>query len=291
MDFFTGTSRRSFIFGLFAFLASESIIAQMEEIVVSTVEEFVAAIGPNRTIKLKPGAYSLSDLDPAASSRYAYFEKAFDGNELIISGVENLQIIGLGIKPPLLLTRPRYGDVLKFRDCQDITIKNIEAGHGPEKGFCRGGVFTFDDSENIQVNSCILFGSGILGIRANNVNNLTCSNTVIKECTYHILSLFNCQNIAFRQCQFNNNKEYELVNVLNSRNVQFLQCGFRNNSIRVDYDFFFNVKDSEPVKLQRCTIENNNVPYFASSPSLVNLIETDLESNTFRKGSAYPPNS
>ncbi|MFB2916897.1 right-handed parallel beta-helix repeat-containing protein [Aerosakkonema funiforme] len=291
MEFFTATSRRSFIFGLLAFVASESIIAQMEETVVSTVEEFVAAIGPNRTIKLKPGTYSLSDLDPAASSRYAYFERAFDGNELIISGVQNLQIIGLGIKPPLLLTRPRYGDVLKFRESQNITIKNIEAGHGPEKGFCRGGVFTFMDSQNIQVNSCILFGSGVLGIKAENVNGFICGNTVIKECTYHILSLFACQNITFKECQFNNNKEYELVRIFNSGQVEFLQCGFRNNLIDVDYDFFFNVKESEPVKLQRCIIEGNNVPYFAASPRLLDLIETDLDSNTFRKGSAYPPNN
>lgn len=290
VKFGTKHSRRSFIFSGLACLAwvgatvRHTATAVEEEIAVRTVEEFFRAIGPNRTIKLAPGSYQLSNLSPVASEPYVSFEEAYDGYELIVSGVENLKIVGQGERPPRLVTEPRYGEVLRFRNCQNITLENIEAGHWPQKGFCQGGVLDFSECEKIDIENCILFGSGIEGIRAIAVNDLTCKNTVIKECTYHILTLSDCNNVLFTECLFHDNQQYDLVNVFNSRNVQFQNCEFRYNfSQTVLENFLFNIKDSDPVLLTKCLIQYNNVTNFVTDPTLLELIETTLKNNTFQR--------
>ncbi len=283
MKFGRRQSRRSFTFGAIAFLTS-NWIARDVELVVDTAEKFLKAIGPNRTIKLKPGAYTLSDLSTYAGGKYAFFEEVHDGKQLVIAGVENLKIIGLGSEPPRLLVQPRYANVLEFRNCQNIAIENIEAGHTPDPGYCVGGVFHFSDSENIQIGDCILFGSGTWGVYAIKVNNLTCRKTVIKECTYQILHLIESSDILFDRCGFYDNKDYGLVSVSKSRKVEFRQCEFRDNVTGTQYGegTLFDVEESDPIVVRNCRIENNFIQRFASNPGLVRLIETRIENNTFQ---------
>jgi hypothetical protein len=284
-------NRRTLIGGTVLFLVGELLFknsrqtvanAQNEVVRVTTIEDFFRAIRSNRTMQLETGTYSLTDLSPSIRQENAYFEEIYDGYELVISNVENFKIVGLGNQPARLLTSPRYGEVIRFRNCNHISLENIEAGHGPEKGICSGGVFNFSESQDININQCILFGSGTAGLRAYNVKNLNCKNTVIKDCTYHILVLADSENIQFKECQFTNNREYNLVNVRNSQAITFKKCLFQGN-FSIEYSSLFCVQESRPIELIDCKIEDNKVGYFASNNELVKLINTQLQNNQFRE--------
>lgn len=271
----------SFYFAIF------NLNAQTKTIIVDTPDDFVNAIGSDRVIQLKGSTIYLSNVSSTKQGTNYKFNQEYDGHELVIFGVNNLKIVGLGNKPVKIITKPVYGDVLVFENCNNITIENVEAGHGPEKGGCTGGVFNISNSKNFIINKSIMYGSGMEGITTENVTGLKCNNSIIKGCTYSIMTLNNCNDFEFNSCEFNDNKEYDLVNISNCINVKFNSCSFANNQTGTeeyaDYAIF-NVSQSMSIVLKDCMIENNLTSYFCKKANTIELNNTKLENNSFKKG-------
>lgn len=262
--------------------------SQASVVTVNTVEELLGAIASYRTIELKPGKYDISQALDKSPHQYYRFEEAYDGAEIVITGVENLRIIGSKNRKSELITQPQYGNVITFVECKSILIENVTAGHGPEKGQCTGGVFKFRNSHDITINNCDLYGSGIEGITAEEVSNLKCTNSIIRECTYGILSLRNCVGVSFESCIFNDNKEFDLVNIVDCVGVQFSGCEFSSNVTGgtwsgADYAIFSNVK-SAGITVNNCVFRYNTAQYFAASNNGINILNSSFESNQFTKG-------
>lgn len=254
---------------------------------VNSAKDFVAAIGSDRTIELKGNTIYLHEITPQQSGENYTFSECYDGYELNITNVKNLKIVGLTKQPVKIITKPLYGNVLVFNGCDGITLENIDAGHGPQKGSCVGGVLYFKNSKNIQILNSIMFGSGIEGITTENVTNLTCKNSVIQGCTYSIMSLNDSQNFWFQNCKFFDNQEFDLINISNTPGVEFDACTFGSNRTGTesysDYALF-NIDQAAVVQLKNCTVENNLAAYLASSKSNIKLKRTTLENNQFVKG-------
>lgn len=253
---------------------------------VSDAGEFLSKINNGTEIRLQSGNYILSDYTNKSGDFYS-FRESFDGAELVISGVKNLKIKGTGFTTPKVLTRPVYGNVICFEDCENIEIENIEAGHGPEKGGCTGGVFKFDNCQNIKINDCILFGSGTEGINCSLVTGLKCNNTIIKGCTYGILTLDNSANIDFVKCDFTNNMEFDMITINLSSNVLFDKCYISNNkSGHQDYSDYslFRLDWSSGILLKNCEIKNNYMDFFSNDRYIIKLENTDITNNKFAKG-------
>ena len=81
---------------------------------VSTVDEFLAAIGPDAVIYIDADYLDLSTASNYGSygSQYYYWEAQYDGPSLVISGVSNLRIVGQGKGKTEIVAIPRYADVL-----------------------------------------------------------------------------------------------------------------------------------------------------------------------------------
>jgi len=280
-------NRRWFLKGTIA-LASVSIAmagrkaaADSPTISVSTVEEFAAAIGSNRTIELEPGIYILSDIETYYESRFDNLEisREFDGTRIVISDVENLRIVGKGDVPARLLVLPRYDDLLTFRNCQNIEVENIEGGHWPQNGYCTGGVLAFENCSAIAVRDCVLFGSGTQGITLDGSSHFVCENTVIRDCTYHIVTIDSSRNVLFADCIFSYNREFTMVNVSDSQGVEFRQCDFSNN--QSGFGYFFEIDNSDPVRVADSRIRYNIATNFVNNADLLELVDTELENNDF----------
>ncbi len=167
-------------------------------VTVTTVQQFLDAIGSNTTIQLKGHSFHISDLASLTQSSTNYeFREVYDGFELLIHDVRNLKIVGLGNTPVRLYAKPEYGNVLSFERCNTITIENVDAGHGASKGSCTGGVFKIQDVDNFFINNTTMYGSGTEGITAINVMNLVCTNSFIRSCTYSIMTLTGSGKCSF----------------------------------------------------------------------------------------------
>ena len=262
-------------------------------ITVDNADEFVDAIGPDRTIQLKGSTIYLSNVSSTKRNTYFQFSEVWDGeHELVITGVANLKIIGLGDKPVEINARPEEGDVISFINCSKISIENIDAGHGPTKGGCDGGVFNFSNCKNISIEKSIVYGSGTFGISAKDVEGLKCKNSTIRGCSRSILVLENCNNSEFNNCDLTENEtEYDdLINIENCIGVKFIACDITRNITRLSGDdewsqySLFEITKSMNISLNNCIIKNNSCDYLANRPNSFELISTLMENNNFNLG-------
>ena len=175
---------------------------------VSTVDEFLAAIGPNKTVYLEEGSYDLSTAsdygkDSGSSSYFwgsVWGEDGVRPSELIINGVPGLTLLGAGLDKCSITAVPRYADVIRFVGCTDLTVRDLTAGHSVAPGFCTGGVLRLEDCRDVRLENCGLYGCGTIGVDAANTKRLTVSGCRIYECSYEAVSLFQCGSVRVTDC-------------------------------------------------------------------------------------------
>ena len=163
------------------------ITETQNQITVTTVDEFLAAIAPNTEIIVDA---ELIDLSKATgygkiNGDYYYWAEEFDGPELFITGVSNLTIRGSSEDHNMnvISSVPRYSDVLNFFNCSNVMVTGLTAGHTEEPGYCMGGVLSFMNCQDILVEDCGLFGCGTLGVKAESSKNIQIINNDIYDCT------------------------------------------------------------------------------------------------------------
>lgn len=186
------------------------ITGEQKQVRVSTVDEFLAAIASDTEIILTEEFYDLSTASDYGKyynrdSQNYYWEEEFDGPALVITGVENFSIVTEDDTPSLhvLSAVPRYANVLSFRECRNVMLRGFTAGHTVEPGSCAGGVLQFEvATQNVLVENCDLYGCGILGVMACDVNGLQVVNSCIYECSYGGIECYLTNDITVGGCQF-----------------------------------------------------------------------------------------
>lgn len=245
------------------FGTTDLFAGRSKKIEVSTAQEFLDAIGNNRTIIIKDyieitpalleyqnSGLLLSYEDVETTKKQVFFVEEFDGPELHIANVKNLTIVA-GDDIIVLMADPRYADVISFERCTNLTIKGITFGHS-EEGYCDNGVLGFNDCTNVVLDRVDMFGCGTEGIEVNNCKNMKFIASKIRDCSYHIMHLRGSSNILFDGCQFFRNREFEQVNIYGCTNVVFDNCMFANNTGNL-----FNVES--PVIMKDCVILHDDM--------------------------------
>ena len=225
-----------------------------QEVTVSNVEELFAALGSNKHIKLKPGTYNFSDLKQGYSeSKNVYWEEVFDGNELVLDGIYNLTLVGLGDKPVEIVVEPRYADVLTFLNCNKISLKNIKAGHTMEKGDCTGGVLNFNSSKDIDISNSIFYGCGTYGIIAEYSENLKFDKSIIEECTYGAMTISDCKDFTFTDSIIRKCENFNLIEINSSSNIFYDKCEIND----INTSDMLGVYLSSGIKFTNCKFKGN----------------------------------
>ncbi|PKL74803.1 MAG: hypothetical protein CVV27_18655, partial [Candidatus Melainabacteria bacterium HGW-Melainabacteria-1] len=169
---------------------------------VETAAQLLKAIGPNRTILLKPNTYDLSVKAPAT----AYLEYDPHTGGPVIKNVKNLRLIGSDVRATKVVINSPTAHVLSFKNSSGIQIRALEFGHIPQSdAICLGAVLGFESSHGIQLSDVNLFGSGTFGLWLENTRNLRLNNSVIKECSQGIAFLSGSRQITFSNSTFVNN--------------------------------------------------------------------------------------
>ena len=181
----------------------------VRQVTVSTVDEFLAAIDDNTVITLNAPLFDLStasDYGAYGNENYYWFN-VYDGPGLVISGVENLSIVGDGA---VISAIPRYANVLGFVNCDNITLRGFTAGHTEEPGECVGGVLDFQNCNGIDIADCRLYGCGILGISASGCTKLSVEKTEIYDCSQGAIALYDTDGAAFSDCDIHDCRTPEI---------------------------------------------------------------------------------
>ena len=224
---------------------SKKVSTPYQEFTVSTPEEFLQALGSNRTINIaanttlnlsdvldneaackKLGIKQVKEYEDLSAYKGVLCRSVFDGNELVIKDVKKLTI--RGEYNTQIEVEPRYAYVLNLIDCSEILLENITIGH-TATGYCEGGVIGMGNSTDITIEACDLYGCGTYGIFANQCKRLLFSGSVIRDCSYGIIVLEQCERMRFEHSDFIRNQEFYLVDVEESTDVSFAGCRFWEN--------------------------------------------------------------
>ena len=220
--------------------APESVEVPREDgaIEVSTVDELLAAIGPNTTIVLTADTFDLTaastypEVDPEDVAQYRMdgypeFVSAgtycswnlnyCDGYELAISGVENLTILAQEGREVTLVTEPRYSHVVRFSGCSGIRLEGLTVGHSKGAGGCVGAVLDFERTDAVAVDRCRLYGCGTWGVQADDCRSLRVTNTAIYDCSQGAVMLSKCYDALLTDCDFYQINAYDSL-------FSFSQC-------------------------------------------------------------------
>jgi hypothetical protein len=180
---------------------------------VSSTEELLDAVGPGVKIAIEPGYYNMSDCARELWNRASYGEwdaehpwvtlrDCYDGVEIVIQGVSGLTITGTGEAADTeLVIDPRYGTVLAFEDCDELTLERLTLGH-TDGGECSGSVVGLLDCETVTLEGLDLYGCGVLGVRAESSGDVFVRDSVIRDCSYGPFEFDNCRgSLEFRGCE------------------------------------------------------------------------------------------
>ena len=249
----------------------KKIDSQGSDIVVHNALEFLMAIKDNRTITIdskdtiylspailalkengfceEAGIVVLEDAFEDTDNEGLLFYNNFDGVGVAISGISNLTITSK--KNAIVVSSPRYDDVLKFVRCENIKLSNLVLGHTFE-GSCLDGVVSFIKSSSISLKNCELYGCGTEGIIISDSHDIDCNNVIIRDCSYYIMHIEQSNNVHFTDCSFYNNREYEQINIDGSCNeIIFDKCIIKDNQGPL-----FDVESD--ILMRNCTISHDN---------------------------------
>lgn len=205
---------------------------------VSTVDEFIAAIGPDREIRLVEGTYDLSTASTYAKetgNEWCYWEGVYDGYELVIQFTNNLTITSAGKDSVTISAAPRYAQVLRLNSCRNVSMTGFTAGHTVEPGSCIGGVVLLDGCDGVSVRNVGLYGCGVVGVTAVNCTDVDIANSDIYECSYNGIHVMDCQRMDVVNCRFydlGKTEEWEassIFSLTNSAGITISDCEIYDN--------------------------------------------------------------
>lgn len=206
---------------------------------VKTVDEFLAAIGPNTVIQLDAGTYNLteaSDYGRDTDSEYYAWIETGDGSQLVLWGVENLTIRGSGKLVTSLVTDPRYANVLLLQNCNNIVLEDFTAGHSQGMGECSGGVVYLEGCDNVSMNRLGLYGCGTVGLTTDLCANVTLSDSDIYECSSAAANVGTSMDVTFSGCRIydigrDDYGGYAFFEMFNSQRVVVEKCELSTSSL------------------------------------------------------------
>lgn len=241
---------------------------ERNQVEVFTVDEFLEAIAPNTEIVLATGEYNLTKAAAYSrvGSKFYHWEAGYDGYELVITDVENLTIVGGDPNAVTISTEPRYANVLHFDNVQGVTLSNLVVGHTREQGYCTGGVLYFDNSRDVEIQNCRLYGCGTLGVQLHSCQNVHVDGSDIYECSYGCIEVYGSENVLFENSKF---RDCEIVlegfAIHSSRNVAIINSEICRNG-GDDFAALF-ASDSQDVYLGGLDIHDNGAAVLFSGSS------------------------
>ena len=203
-------------------------------------------------IILKEQEYDLSELDTInIDNPNVFADDTFEGYEYIIKDVSNLVIEAPEGINASVVTQAPYANVLSFKGCSGIVLKNITAGHKVEKGYCTGGVIMLDGCRDINIDKCSLYGCGTYGITATDSAEITVENTEIYECTYGLVELRGCDGIKLNGCTFRDSGMFSMFVLDGCSGVSVTNSAIKNNSSSED-SYFISAYDCSDIEFSGC---------------------------------------
>ena len=234
--------------------AAPPIEAPEDAVQVSTVDELLAALDSDTVIVLAPGRYELATAESygAETGGFFWWEDVGDGYGLNLGNLQNLQL--LAPEGAEIVADARLADVLSFYQCSNIRLAGLTLGHSVKPEVCSGDVVDICNCGDFTMESCSLYGCGIIGLYAVSSYNVTLRFCRIYDCSLEALCTYDCQSLTVEDCEIDNCGDgTALFNLDYSRWISL-----RNNRIHHNkMGSLLSTYGTDRVELLGCRVEHN----------------------------------
>lgn len=221
---------------LFSLCACGAGGSRQKIIAVDNVDDFLKALGSNKTITLSPGTYNLrnaSDYGQDTASAYYMWQKLWDDEyQLVLTGLEDTQIIGDSAE---IVTEPRSAAVISLQNCTRLMMEHLTLGHTVMAEACEGPVLDVQNCTTVSLFALDLYGCGMLGVNAVGCEGLKLAGSDIHDCSGGGIHYYQCRNSTIEDCTF--------------RNIGYQDYGWG----------VFSLNDCDDTVIAKCTVENSTV--------------------------------
>jgi hypothetical protein len=197
-------------------------------IVVKSREAFFAALGDHREIIL-----DMPVLDLSRKQCERYYGNRMEAEQ----GIDNTGILHhytdltiTGKMQTDIIVDNTLDDVWHMENCKFITLNNLNFYHVvPTDSYCEGEVLIMNNCTQVHLNNCQFNGSGMIGIRAENISNLIIDNSKIFNNSMSALRMDNIRKGIIKNTEiYRNNARLEIL-FFESSDVTFENCILRDN--------------------------------------------------------------
>jgi hypothetical protein len=274
-------------------VAPPSSTGKPDLIYVSSAQEFIDALGPMRTLVLRGDVMYRLNLLPRDVSDYYRWEEAIPGQAgLVVSNCDDLTIKALpGQGAAHIATIHPYANVLSFENCKRLRLENLKIGHDPNPGYCTGGVLGLENCQDVWIAWTILYGCGTEGLTLTSVDDMTFVDSVIEQCTYGLLTAYDCDGLTFRQSIFRDTEEFHGFALTDTINVVLEDCRIENNTIPGDSAALFTTNLTVPrgqVRMTGGALVGNTVPALVRPEGMLVLDGVDVRENSHQAPENFP---
>lgn len=207
---------------------------------VNNAKDFLEAIVPGATITLSPGYYNLSEYTEEIWDKegeewnqnhpYVKLRECYDGGiEVVVQNVDEIFISG-DLESDIvteLVVETRYGAVLNFENCNNISMNGLTMGH-TQAGACDESVITFSNSTDIHLSAMDLYGCGMYGFTAmDGSGNIYVQSCTIRDCEagpFYITEPVG--KYEFRNCWLNGSSGGGYYEPARGAELSFVECNF-----------------------------------------------------------------
>lgn len=252
---------------------------------VHTTRQLLAAIGDDRTIELVGGPFVLDPEDaegPLPVSAAVEFGERDPVPYVVVKGVRNLQLRAVGGPVRVLSRSP--AEVLQLAGCRDVLLEGLVLGHTQDVQYhCVAPVVSLQQSTNIVLRDCELFGCGTEGIVAEKSEGLRMERGEIHTCRNGAVIFLGCKDLAFHGVLFRDCQVGLTAFAFDQcQGVRFHDCvirGFRGWEAATAAESLFDISMDEAVQFVRGSIRGNRTRRVANSKLLLVRDGTDERDN------------
>jgi len=235
----------------------------MRTVRVENMAQLIAAIAPNTHIVLTDGEYNITrwlhnlpeGTAPSAASNnpYVRLEYNYDDYELCLQGLSNFELEAETSGNVHVITECPVANVLTLVDCSNVKLSGLVLGHAVAEAVCTGGVVHMEGCTDVTLDHMDLYGCGTFGLTALRVNGLTVTDSVIRDCTYGIMTLSEVHDALFERLACRNCSHFDQMELLSS-DVLFKTCWFTGNAWD-EWSSFLRIDDGASARFDGCTFD------------------------------------
>lgn len=246
---------------------------------VSTVADFLAHIGSNRTIVLAKGDYQLSS-GYGFKSAFVAWTDYDDGKELGIHEAFNLTIRGMDGTRIVSDSAAAY--VLGVYGGSNVKLDNLAFARRPKEGAkVSGGTIYAEDIDGLSMDRCELSGPTTNGIELSGTKNIGITRSSIEDANASALSATSSDGIEVSDCTIADNGGYPLFYLEESDHVAFANDAIRGNEGGNLIEIYADSGSVDSIVFSGCRFEGNQVDDFSGTSIMPETKNCSYVDNSF----------